>query len=85
MIAIDEDCSVNAYSVLQSGGNLRVGKKTRIGPRTVIEPSDHVFADPDIPIKDQGLSQIGITIEARVLGQGCVVAAGAVVTNRFRL
>ncbi|MAM09669.1 MAG: hypothetical protein CML23_04235 [Rhizobiaceae bacterium] len=94
MITLGEDCSVNACSVLQGGGNLRVGNKTRIGPHTVIVPSNHVFANPDIPIKDQGLSQIGITIEedvwigagARVLdgvvlGRGCVVAAGAVVTK----
>jgi acetyltransferase-like isoleucine patch superfamily enzyme len=60
----------------------------------VIVPSNHVFSDPDITIKDQGLTQIGITIEEDVwigagvrvldgvvLGRGCVVAAGAVVTK----
>lgn len=55
---------------------------------------DPCFSDPDIPIKDQGLTQIGIAIEedvwigagvrvldGLVLGRGCVVAAGAVVTK----
>lgn len=96
-IEIGEDCSVNAYSVLQGGGGLRIGNKTRIASHTVIVPSNHVFSDPDIPIKDQGLRQLGITIEedvwigagARlldgvVLGRGCVVAAGAVVTKSVR-
>lgn len=93
-IEIGEDCSVNAYSVLLGGGDLRVGNKTRIASHTVIVPSNHVFSDPDISIMDQGLRQLGVTIEedvwigagARVLdgvvlGQGCVVGAGAVVTK----
>jgi acetyltransferase-like isoleucine patch superfamily enzyme len=93
-IEIGEDCSVNAYSVLLGGGGLRVGNKTRIAPHCVIVPSNHIFSDPDIPIKDQGLEQLGITIEEDVwigagvrvldgvvLGQGCVVGAGAVVTQ----
>ena len=93
-IEIGEDCSVNAYSVLQGGASLRVGDKTQIACHTVIVPSNHVFSDPDIPIKDQGLTGIGIIIEddvwigagARILdgvviGKGSVVAAGAVVTK----
>lgn len=93
-IEIGEHCSVNAYSVLLGGGELRIGKNVRIAAHTVIVPSNHVFSDPDIPIKDQGLTQIGITIkddvwigagvrvlDGVVLGRGCVVAAGAVVTR----
>ena len=93
-IEIGDDCSVNAYSVLQGSGGLLIGNKTRIAPHTVIVPSNHVFSDPNIPIKDQGLTQIGITVEEDVwigagvqvldgvvLGRGCVVAAGAVVTR----
>ncbi|MDB4240817.1 acyltransferase [Yoonia sp.] len=93
-IEVGDDCSVNAYSVLQGGGNLRIGNNTRIASHTVIVPSNHVFSDPDIPIKDQGLRQEGIVIEddvwigagvrvldGVVLGKGCVVGAGAVVTR----
>lgn len=93
-IEIGEHCSVNAYSVLLGGGELRIGDNVRIAAHTIIVPSNHVFSDPDIAIKDQGLTQIGITIEedvwigagARVLdgvvlGRGCVVAAGAVVNR----
>lgn len=96
-IEIGEDCSVNAYSILQGEGGLRIGNKTRIASHTVIVPSNHVFSDPDTPIKDQGLQRLGITIEEDVwigagvrvldgvvLGQGCVVGAGAVVTKSVR-
>lgn len=93
-IQIGEDCSVNAYTVLLGGGDLQIGNNTRIAPHTVIVPSNHVFLDPDIPIKDQGLCQEGIVIEddvwigagvrvldGVVLGAGCVIGAGAVVTR----
>ena len=93
-IEIGDDCSVNAYSILYGGGGLKIGNNTRIAAHTAIVPSNHVFSDPDIPIKDQGLQQLGITIEEDVwigtgvrvldgvvLGKGSVVAAGAVVTK----
>lgn len=93
-IFIGDDCSINAYSVIYGGGGLKIGNDTRIAAHTVIVPSNHVYLDPNIPIKDQGLLQLGITIEedvwigagARVLdgvvvGKGSVVAAGAVVTK----
>lgn len=96
-IEIGDDCSINAYSVLQGGGCLRIGNNTRIASHTVIVPSNHIFSDPNTPIKDQGLKQLGITIEEDVwigagvrvldgvvLGQGCVVGAGAVVTKSVR-
>lgn len=93
-IEIGDDCSVNAYSLLQGGGDLRIGNNARIGSHTVIVPSNHVFSNPNIPIKDQGLSKKGILIEEDVwigagvrvldgvvLGKGCIVGAGAVVTR----
>ncbi len=93
-IEIGEDCSINAYSILLGGGNMRIGNKTQIGPHTVIVPANHKFSNTSTPIKDQGLEQLGIIIEedvwigagARILdgvtlGYGCVIGAGAVVTK----
>jgi acetyltransferase-like isoleucine patch superfamily enzyme len=94
VVEIGDDCSVNAYSVLYGGGGLKIGNNTRIAAHTVIAPSNHVFSDPHIPIMEQGLMQLGITIEddvwigagvrvldGVVLGKGSVVGAGAVVTK----
>lgn len=93
-IEIAEGCSVNAYSLLLGGGDLKIGKNTRIAAHTVIVPSNHVYSDPSTPIKEQGMRQLGILIEEDVwlgagvrildgvtVGKGSVVAAGAVVNK----
>ncbi len=93
-IEIGCDCTVNAYSVLYGDGGLKIGDGVRIAAHTVIVPSNHIFSDPKIPIKDQGLSLMGIVIEDDVwigagvkildgviVRKGTVVGAGAVVTK----
>lgn len=93
-VVIGDDCTVNAYSVLYGGGGLKVGNGVRIAAHVVIIPSNHAYSDPTIPIKDQGLTLLGINIEndvwigagARILdgvkvSEGTVIGAGAVVTK----
>jgi acetyltransferase-like isoleucine patch superfamily enzyme len=59
-----------------------------------LHSESHVFADANVPIKDQGISYQGITIEDNVwigskatildgvvIGMGAIIGAGAVVTN----
>jgi acetyltransferase-like isoleucine patch superfamily enzyme len=73
---------------------LKIGDGVRIGAGTVIIPSNHVFSDPDVPIYLQGSAGTGICIEDDVwiganctildgvhIGQGSVIAAGAVVNK----
>ena len=93
-IVLGQDCSVNPYSVLYGHGGLHIGDHVRIAPHVVIVPMNHVYADPDRLIRDQGLRHDGIRIEDDVwigahatvldgctIGRGAVVAAGAVVTG----
>lgn len=93
-IEIGADCSINAYSVVYGSGGLRIGNSVRIAAHTVIVPSNHIFSDSDVLIKNQSLSLKGIFIEddvwigagAKILDgvtiqKGTVVGAGAVVTK----
>jgi acetyltransferase-like isoleucine patch superfamily enzyme len=93
-IHLGSRCSVYAYSVLLGHGGLVIGDFVRIAPHCVIAAMNHVFADPDRPIMEQGLTHEGIRIEDDVwvgaqatildgctIGRGCVIAAGAVVTR----
>lgn len=77
---------------IQAGGGLTIGDCVLIGPGAMIWTSNHLFDDPDVPIRDQGHEQKEVVIgddcwiganafimPGVVLGKGCVVSAGAVV------
>lgn len=86
--------SVNPYCVLYGHGGLSTGDYVRIAAHTVIIPANHIFDNPDVPIARQGLTKKGIRIGNDVwvasgcsildgveIGDGCVIAAGAVVNR----
>lgn len=93
-IRIGEDCSVNPYTVLYGHGGLRIGNGVRIATHCVVIPANHRFDDPEIPIRSQGESRLGVTIGDDVwigahvtvldgveVGSSSVIAAGAVVSR----
>jgi acetyltransferase-like isoleucine patch superfamily enzyme len=93
-ITIDHDVYVGPYSVLYGTGGLTIGHDTMIAAHVVIPPSNHVFADRANLIRHQGLTREGVVIGADVwiathavvldgvtIGDGAIVAAGAVVTR----
>jgi acetyltransferase-like isoleucine patch superfamily enzyme len=93
-IVIGSGCSVNAYSFLVGAGDITIGDAVRIGSHVRIIASNHVFSDPDVLIKDQGETKVGIQIEDDVwigtgvcvldgvrISRGCVLAAGTIVTR----
>jgi serine acetyltransferase len=93
-IKLGRNCCINSFCVLYGHGGLDIGDDVHIATHTVIVPSNHNFANPDVPIRKQGLTKKGIRIESDVwiganvcimdgvtIGRGCVVAAGAVVTK----
>ena len=100
-IKIGNNVSVQIRSMLigygtcdDQNGLISIGDNTRIAPNCMLIAADHVFADPDTPIRQQGMKPGNITIEDDVwiaggvhinagvtIGRGSVIGAGAVVTK----
>lgn len=82
----------NAFVAVR--GSVEIGDDCIFGPNVAIHSENHVFSDPDTPIRLQGATRQGVKIgrdcwvgEGAVIldgvevGDGCVIAAGAVVTR----
>ena len=93
-IEIGPQTAVGAFNVIHGGGGVRIGSSCLLGPFVAIYSENHRFSDPAIPIRDQGEERAEVSIgddvwigaHAAVLagvsiGDGAVVAAGAVVTR----
>jgi acetyltransferase-like isoleucine patch superfamily enzyme len=93
-ISIGRESLVGEYSVIRGQGGVTIGDRVYTSPFTQILAVSHVFSDPDRPFIEQGITAKGISIEDDVwigssaiildgvrIGQGSVVAAGAVVTK----
>jgi acetyltransferase-like isoleucine patch superfamily enzyme len=92
-VEIGTNTYIGPYSYL-SGKNISIGKNCLIGPYVGIFANNHVFQDPNRPIREQGHTYKGIVIEddcwigtgTKILdgiriGFGSVVGAGSVVTK----
>ena len=79
---------------LNAGGGIEIADNTLVGPKVSIWSQNHIFARTDLPICDQGYEFAPVKIEEDVwigcgaiilpgvvLARGCVIGAGAVVTN----
>ncbi|HWA31426.1 MAG TPA: acyltransferase [Rhizomicrobium sp.] len=95
-IRLGERCSVNPYSVLYGHGGLVIGNDVRIAAHCVVIPANHGILRNGMPIARQPMQRQGIRIgndvwlgagarilDGSVIGNGCVVAAGAVVRGEL--
>jgi maltose O-acetyltransferase len=93
-IAIGQNSGITNRCILDGRGGISIGDEVMIGFESVLITCTHRFENPEIPIRKQGFWEAPITIGddawlgARVIvlpgmtiGQGAVVAAGAVVTE----
>ena len=95
-IRIGANFSANANVMINArgSGHITIGNNVLIGPNVVLRSNDHVFGRADVLINDQGMTEGTITIGNDVwiaanavvlqnvsIGDGAVVAAGAVVTK----
>lgn len=93
-IRIGNNSAIGAQSFLGGQGGIVIGDDVIMGPQVRIFSENHNFKDDDMPIRKQGESRLGISIESNcwigagvtildgvTIASGCVVAAGSVVTK----
>ncbi|GHV88926.1 hypothetical protein AGMMS50267_12860 [Spirochaetia bacterium] len=90
------NCGLGTHSFYGCAGGIEMGNDVIIGNYVSMHSENHNYTDRDIPIRLQGVNHKGIKIgnncwigakatvlDGAIIGNGCVVAAGAVVTGSF--
>ncbi|MBN1217544.1 MAG: acyltransferase [Anaerolineae bacterium] len=93
-ISIGRNCFIGEFNVIRGQGGVSIGNDVYTGPMVKIVAVNHVYRDPDRPIREQGVTAQGIVIEDDVwlgagvtvldgvtIGRGSIIGAGAVVTH----
>ncbi|MTJ12345.1 acyltransferase [Anabaena sp. UHCC 0187] len=93
-IYIDEDTYIAPGVCIAGQGDIHIGKNCMIASHCGIYANNHVFTNPLLPIKQQGVTCEGIIIEddcwlghgvtvldGVTIGKGSIIGAGAVVSK----
>ncbi len=93
-INIGSNVSINTGSHLVAAYGITIGDHTRIGEYVSLRDQNHTFADPNIPVHQQGFTGKPIVIGKDVwigrgvfigsgvtIGDGCIIGANSVVTK----
>jgi acetyltransferase-like isoleucine patch superfamily enzyme len=91
-LRIGNKSSCDSYSFFGAAAAIVIGENVIMGQHVSFHAQNHIFSRTDVPIRLQGVTGIGITIEDDCwigsnvvfldgchIGEGCVIAAGAVV------
>ena len=95
-IIIGNNVGLGEYSYIGGGSKVSIGDDTIIGQYLSVHPQNHNFKNQNKIIRLQGTTEIGVEIgencwigskvtfvDGSKIGNGCVVAAGSVVTKSF--
>jgi acetyltransferase-like isoleucine patch superfamily enzyme len=95
-IVIGNSVGIGEYASLGGAGGLEIGDECIVGPYLSCHPENHNYEDLSTSIRFQGVNRKGIKIgkncwigskvsilDGVQLGNGCIIAAGAVVTKSF--
>ncbi len=93
-ITIGKNCFIGEFNVFRGQGGITLGDDVYTGPQVQFVAVNHVFSNPNTPIREQGITAKGIVVEDDVwlgagvtvvdgvtIGRGSVIGAGAVVTG----
>ena len=93
-VVIGPGSVINAGCVLYSGHGIRIGANVLIAANCTLAATDHEFADPDRPIREQGfrpgrggivigddvwIGANAVLLDGAHIGGGAVIGAGSVV------
>ncbi len=95
-LRIGNNVDLGTYEFLECAGGITIGDDTIFGNYVSLHAENYIFSDIEPPIRAQGVTHQSISIcrncwiSAKVtildgasIGDGCVIAAGAVVTTKF--
>ncbi|NRF27188.1 acyltransferase [Vibrio coralliilyticus] len=95
-IFVGNNVGIGDFAHIGGAGGVSIGDDTIVGAYFSIHPENHNFSDKEVLIREQGVTRKGIVIgsncwigakvtvlDGSVIGDGCVVAAGAVVSGVF--
>jgi acetyltransferase-like isoleucine patch superfamily enzyme len=93
-LQMGNNSNIGPYNYIGCSGKIIIGNNVMLAPRVSIYAENHVFDNPDILIRDQGVAYQTVIIEddcwiaansiilaGVTIGKGSVVAAGSVVTE----
>jgi acetyltransferase-like isoleucine patch superfamily enzyme len=93
-VTIGDNSAVGAYAFLGGQGGIMIGNNVIMGPKVNIFSENHGFDDLSLPIRLQPTTRKSVVIDDNCwiganstilagvhIGQGCVIAAGSVVTK----
>ncbi len=93
---IEIDCfsSAGPYAIIYGHGGMTIGNNCAIAGQTVLIPANHRFDRLDIPIRQQGVTTVGISVgddvwigtqcvvlDGTEIGNGCVIGAGTIING----
>lgn len=96
-IKIGKNVGIGDFAHIGGAGGVTIGDDSIFGSYISIHPENHVFEDTTINIREQKVTRKGVSIgrncwvgakatflDGSAIGDGCVVAAGSVVTKVFQ-